>query len=191
MFKTRFKSKSTNPKMYYQSVEMSAGAADLVNALKDNEGAFNLTNYKCLSKIMESDVTEWFSYLDLSFISLIKDEKGIIDKNRLNYVIQAAKKRGGFSGIGDFISAAGKYPPDKLKSMTDDIISIYNDPANAYQNFPVLCEFCFDKNGNRIDKNFEFIKQLNTLSTGALNGIEYTKEFLDDSGNDKNKEIAL
>ena len=191
MFKTRFKSKSTNPKMYYQSVEMSAGAADLVNALKDNEGAFNLTNYKCLSKIMESDVTEWFSYLDLSFIPLIKDEKGIIDKNRLNYVIQAAKKRGGFSGIGDFISAAGKYPPDKLKSMTDDIISIYNDPANAYQNFPVLCEFCFDKNGNRIDKNFEFIKQLNTLSTGALYGFDYTKEFLDVCGNDNNKEFAL
>ena len=170
---------------------MSAGAADLVNALKDNEGAFNLTNYKCLSKIMESDVTEWFSYLDLSFIPLIKDEKGIIDKNRLNYVIQAAKKRGGFSGIGDFISAAGKYPSDKLKSMTDDIISIYNDPANAYQNFPVLCEFCFDKNGNRIDKNFEFIKQLNTLSTGALYGFDYTKEFLDVCGNDNNKEFAL
>ena len=193
LLKRKALSKNMNARMYYQTTNLSSGLTDILNALKDNSGSFNKTNYKYISKIMESDIKEWsyFGFLNEEFFTLLKDENGIIQKDKFNFAFSAAKKTESFMRACEFLKAVKDFPPSKLSCAIEQIKTVYTDEFYVYNNFPVLCGFCFDKKGDIIQNEFDFISKLNSLHDSAPSYRDYTKEFLEFCKNDNNKKFVL
>lgn len=138
----------------------------IVNAMKDNEGSINKTNIEYISKIMESEYSFSMSY-ELDFFKYIKNEEGIIDKDKFNFALQILKKTENFKTTNEILAIydkLGMKKADKIyKCIKNTYKKAYNrdsDTMTAEWNFSIIAKGCFDEKGNIIEENWNFMRQL-------------------------------
>lgn len=132
-------------------------------SMKNNQGQFEEKNYETVLKVIKKMI-KIYSSVSMSFddlastVNLLKDENGVVDDRKYEL----------FSELSDLFKDDVTYIFEALDSFPsekhDVILQTYHDFKQegycAYSNFPALVKFCFDKDGNKIHQNIEFINKI-------------------------------
>ena len=152
----------------------------LIDCLKNKDGEFDEVNLNYVFKIIKmyrsvfSCITVYFSDI-VDIMNYIKDENGVADKNKFNNIKSIYKMLPHQDDVIRIVKALEKFPEEKRKSIFETCSSLgqYEDVVSL--NFEVLSGFCFDKDGNKIQSNIDYIMEL-----FEINGeFVFHQEFID------------
>ena len=146
---------------YYFQTNQYKAIPMVLESLKDKDGHYSEDNLKAFKKIIKEQLKkDELDFKEISRITnLIKDEKGIIDKDLLSYAIQM---RGhGYDSLKENIETLKPFSKEKRKDIFDFCNNLYDSDMN-YQFFflPAITSFCFDKEGNKIEDKAELVKSI-------------------------------
>ena len=108
-----------------------------------------------------------YSSISMSFdelakvVDMLKDENGIVDDRKYEL----------FSKLSDIFKddvtcifkALEAFPPEKHEMIIKTCRDFKQEDYCTVMNFPNLAKFCFDKDGNKIPENIDFIKKIQLL----------------------------
>lgn len=155
-------------------------------SMKNNKGQFEEKNYDTVLKVIKK-MTKVYSSISMSFdelakvVDMLKDENGIVDDRKYEL----------FSKLSDIFKddvtcifkALEAFPPEKHEMIIKTCRDFKQEDYCTVMNFPNLAKFCFDKDGNKIPENIDFIKKI----LDANKEQDFSEDFLDNCNG--NKEI--
>lgn len=138
---------------------------DLLNALKDKDGKFDKENQKFLYGILRANKkNNRFYHVELSslceIINGVKNEDGKIDKVKAYNAINMIRKTNKYRLVEDIIKSIKDFPNEKQADVYQACVDICPDENIALSNFSAVIQYCFDKDGNMKEFNYEFAKKL-------------------------------
>lgn len=144
----------------------------ILDAAKDKNGALNKTNIKYLLKIIE---TEKYGPLlrseNFRAFNLLKDENGIIDRQKFSIVYDVIKENKYASNADGYIEAMNKFGVDFAEITYEKLKDILGD--KALSSMAVYMNNCLDEDGFEVKENVDFLEN----SGGVLKGCELTDNF--------------
>ena len=177
-FKNSIKQKSiAHSSVYVFSV--NGEIIDLLNSLKDKNGSFKEENLKYLFKLIRANRKE-NNYRNIpldelaSIMTSIKNENGIVDRNKMNIAVKIIKKTHSYEDTAKAISSLKNFPSDKCNHIFDICSSIGQKEAIIMENFANYVKFLFDENGNLKQENYDYL-----LKLVSKNEIQYDSSFFD------------
>ena len=158
-----FKSDFFFPTFQYQRIPM------VLESLKDNNGHFSEENLNAFEEVIKDQLKNNTLYLDeaAKIVNLTKDDNGIVDKDLLTYAIYMRGIGEGF--LKQDIKQLKLFSNEKRKEIFNFCESLYaKDSGYQFCNLAYITNFCFDKQGNKIEDKAQLLEKIIKTKQYAL-----------------------
>lgn len=158
---------------------------DILNAMKDKSGAFNETNRKYISQVMELPLRDTMP--DFDFLNSMKDENGVIQKKKYDFGMKILYTINDTRRTKEILNIYNERGKEKADLIYEAAENIFKNEALVLMNFAPFTRNCFDEDGNAVEENLNFVMDL----------AEYIPDLiLEDKvfnivKNDDNKELIM
>lgn len=169
-FISHFKSSViTAPPYYKNSYNFHDNYAEILEALKDKTGAFNDTNIKYMSKLLESK-HGWFSTYDrISFFKFLKDENGVVKRSSFSFAQKVLEKTNDMEKTGEIVEIWATYGKENFGKTLKKLKKLYgNYERYAYDNIAAIIRNCFKKDGTPIEENLKLVDEITKISSNYM-----------------------
>lgn len=139
--------------------------ADIINMLKDNAGTFNPKNLKCMSKLLEIPNSSFA--VDFSFFDKAKDENGVIDDWKFDFLFNAFKNSKNSNFVSKTAQDFDKYSSDELRMAYDTALDFFKDSRQVVPNFSQFLKYCWGDGEEKIN-NAIFVKDICAVTNGRV-----------------------
>ena len=144
---------------------------DFINSIKDNEGNSNAQNYKTIVRLLKFYKSEDRSQADLSdftwILNAIKGRSGIATNEKFKKwksYLSTLHNDVGYNAISGITNTIFQFPEEKIDEIFGFIANFGNKREDKkklnLESFPALAQYCFDKDGNKIEEHINYAEKL-------------------------------
>ena len=148
---------------------MARVLGDILKGIKDNTGASNTENVKEIEKLT-SDGNRLLAKGKLSWLPLIKDEKGVIDSERNDYIISRQNDFSCHEQIKDFAEGMNILGVRKADKFYKNLSNAFNEKMGGYSTlsaFLPAIHYCFDKDKKFLREELNKISDVGSILKGT------------------------
>lgn len=170
----------------------TANPCYLIDALKNNNGSFEQLNLDYVYKIIKM-LSRTYSYCSspsdeiVYIMKTIKDENGVVDKDKFDRFTFFCKKCSSGNNAINMMKSLDVFPAEKQSEVFDTCMQLCQNCDNSISNFSELCEYCFDKEGNTIQSNIDYVKKLLEIKSDII----FSASFFDLCNNADMRDFIL